>query len=148
MRGVRPVSNPINYDLLEEYESLDGYKILLSHHPEYWSLESPFLSQKKINLVLAGHAHGGQIKIGNQGLYASGQGWFPQYTSGIHRGQYGSMIISRGLSNPVKVTRIFNNPEIVSVQIKRINDNGGFYERHYSRWRSRNSPLPAHNGYK
>ena len=90
---------------------------------------------------MAGHAHGGQIRIGNQGLYASGQGWFPQYTSGIHREQYGSMIISRGLSNPVKVPRIFNNPEIVSVQIKRINDNGGFYERHYSRWRIRHQVI-------
>lgn len=68
------------------------------------------------DLVLSGHAHGGQWSFMGRGIIAPGQGWFPKYTSGVHQGQYGSMIISRGLSNPYKsVPRIGNPCEVVYV---------------------------------
>lgn len=38
-----------------------GYKIALSHHPEYW----PLLKDENIDLILSGHAHGGQIRMYN-----------------------------------------------------------------------------------
>lgn len=102
---------------MEEFEAQDGYKILICHHPEYWDLKESRLCEKRIDLVLTGHAHGGQIRIGRQGLYASGQGWLPKLTSGIHHGQYGDMIISRGLSNTVPIPRLFNPTEMVYVKI-------------------------------
>lgn len=48
-----------------------------------------------IDLVLSGHAHGGQIRLFGQGLFAPGQGILPKYTSGVHE----NMIISKGLAN-------------------------------------------------
>ena len=105
-------------DWLSEFERQKGYKILLCHHPEYWCLRDPFLICRRIDLVLSGHAHGGQFRFFGQGAYAPGQGWFPKYTSGVHDGPNGRLIISRGLSNPVRtVPRIFNPTEVVYITI-------------------------------
>ncbi|MDO4272352.1 MAG: hypothetical protein Q4D16_01675 [Eubacteriales bacterium] len=67
-----------------------------------------------IDLVLSGHAHGGQWRIGRQGIYAPGQGWFPKLTGGVADGR---MVISRGLSNTTKIPRFFNPREIVMVEV-------------------------------
>ena len=105
-------------DWLSEFERQKGYKILLCHHPEYWCLRDPFLLCRRIDLVLSGHAHGGQFRFLGQGAFAPGQGWFPKYTSGVHGGPYGKLVISRGLSNPARmVPRIFNPTEIVYLTI-------------------------------
>ena len=68
--------------------------------------------------MLAGHAHGGQVRlpfIG--GLYAPGQGVFPRYTSGLHNVKETSMVISRGLGNSLFPLRVFNRPELVLVTL-------------------------------
>ena len=94
---------------LADFTAFDGYKILLSHHPEYWE---KYLREKPIDLIVSGHAHGGQIRLFGQGLYAPGQGWFPKYTSGVH----GNMIISRGLANTGGIIpRLFNERETVYI---------------------------------
>ncbi len=103
---------------IEDYEKQAGFRILLCHHPEYWAVQPPYLQKRRIDLVLAGHAHGGQIRIFGQGFYASGQGSFPKYTSGVHKGKYGEMIISRGLFNTSKIPRFFNPTEMVYVDLK------------------------------
>ena len=101
-------------DWLDDFEKQEGYKILLSHHPEYWE---PYIKEKRIDLVLSGHAHGGQIRFFGQGLYAPGQGFLPKYTSGVHAGPNGRMVISRGLSNTSRlIPRLMNPPEIVYLQ--------------------------------
>ena len=43
---------------LGDFEKQPGYKILLSHHPEYWT----FLKRRSVDLVLSGHAHGGDLR--------------------------------------------------------------------------------------
>lgn len=92
------------------------FRILLVHRPvmqvyaKYW-----------FDLVLCGHAHGGQFRlplIG--GLYAPQQGIFPKYTSGIHTENETSMVVSRGLGNSVFPFRLFNRPELVVIELKRI----------------------------
>jgi len=108
---------PTDSKWLDDFEQAEGYKILLSHHPEYWGLREPMLKDRKIDLVLSGHAHGGHWSFMGRGIIAPGQGWFPKYTSGVHQGQYGSMVISRGLSNPYKsVPRLGNPCEVVYVE--------------------------------
>lgn len=90
----------------------DGYKILLCHHPEYYDR---YLTGKNVNLVLFGHAHGGQIRIGNQGIYAPGQGLFPKYTKGIYNG---NLVVTTGCSNTASVPRWGNPREVVRVELK------------------------------
>lgn len=110
---------PTDSTWLDDFEKADGYRILLCHHPEYWSLREPMLKDRRIDLVLSGHAHGGQWQFMGRGVFAPGQGLFPKYTGGMHQGQYGSLVVSRGLSNPYKFAPRLGNPcEIVYVQFK------------------------------
>jgi len=88
---------------------------LLAHEPQY--LEH--YAQANVDLVLSGHAHGGQFRIPFVGgVVAPDQGIFPEYTSGSHTSGETTMIISRGLGNSIIPVRIFNRPEIVVVDLK------------------------------
>ena len=101
---------------LREFEQQEGVKILLCHHPEYWSLREPYLNRHRIDLVFSGHAHGGQIRIFGRSIFAPAQGFLPRYTGGVHMGPYGRLVISRGLSNTVRlIPRIGNPTEIVYI---------------------------------
>ena len=66
---------------LDAFEAQPGCKILLSHHPEYYDV---YLRDREIDLILSGHAHGGQIRLFGHGLFAPGQGLLPKYTSGVY----------------------------------------------------------------
>lgn len=91
------------------------FNLLLAHRPEYFDL----YFQSNVDLVFCGHAHGGQVRIPFVGgLVAPGQGLFPEYTSGIHKKNDTSMVISRGLGNSILPLRIFNRPEIVVVTLR------------------------------
>ena len=99
-------------------ENLDSNKfsILLSHRPEYLDLYSKY----KFDLILAGHAHGGQIRIPIiGGLYAPNQGWFPKYTKGVYKNENSKMIVSAGLGNSIAPIRIFDPFEIVIINLKK-----------------------------
>ena len=94
------------------------YTILLSHRPEAFNA----YASSGFDLVFAGHAHGGQVRIPyllNSGLFAPDQGFFPKYTTGIHElNSRTSLLISRGLAKEsTRVPRFFNNPEILSVTL-------------------------------
>ncbi len=91
------------------------YNILLSHRPEYFSA----YVDAGYDLVLTGHAHGGQVrlpKIG--GIIAPHQGFFPAYDAGSYTLDSTTMIVSRGLGNSLFPFRIFNNPELVVIDFK------------------------------
>lgn len=92
----------------------DTFTILLSHRPD--RIES---YSEGFDLVLCGHAHGGQVRIPlllKNGLWAPNQGWLPKLTAGVHAAGEGKMIVSRGLSKGFP-PRIFNRPELVIVQL-------------------------------
>ncbi len=92
----------------------EKYNILLSHRPELFNT----YKDNNIDLALTGHAHGGQIRlpfIG--GLIAPNQGLFPKYTSGMHKENETTMIVSRGIGNSLFPFRINNKPELVIINI-------------------------------
>lgn len=94
----------------------DGYTVLLSHRPELFDL----YGEAGLDLVLAGHAHGGQFRIPFVGgVIAPGQGIFPQYDSGLYRAGDTCMIVSRGLGNSILPLRVNNRPEIILVELMR-----------------------------
>jgi predicted MPP superfamily phosphohydrolase len=97
----------------------DKLQILLAHEPQY--LEN--YSSSGVDLVLSGHAHGGQFRIpGLGGLVAPGQGFFPKYTSGPYQAGNTTMIVSRGLGNSIIPIRIFNRPQVIIVQLISLAD--------------------------
>ena len=94
------------------------FSVLLSHRPEC----ADYYAGTAFDLVLTGHAHGGQARIPlllPQGLYAPNQGFFPKYTSGrfpLGNDGHTIMIVSRGLSTRIR-PRVFNRPDIVKINI-------------------------------
>ncbi|NLX70326.1 MAG: metallophosphoesterase [Clostridiales bacterium] len=96
--------------MMDEIQDNDAFKILLAHRPDMF----PLYSDYGFNLVLSGHAHGGQIRlpfIG--GLVAPNQGVLPEYTSGEYKMGDSTMVVSRGLGNSIFPQRLFNHPEVV-----------------------------------
>ena len=91
------------------------FTVLLSHRPELLDL----YGAAGVDLVFAGHAHGGQWRLpGLGGLIAPMQGFFPKYTDGVHTSGRTAMYISRGLGNSLIPIRIFNRPELVVVELQ------------------------------
>lgn len=91
-------------------DNASHFKILLTHRPEQFSL----YAEKKVDLIFAGHAHGGQFRLPIIGaLYAPGQDYFPRYVSGKCSMNNSVMIVSRGLGNASIPQRILNKPEII-----------------------------------
>lgn len=90
-----------------------GFSLLLSHRPELFAM----YAYCGVTLALTGHAHGGQVRLFGQGLYAPNQGVMPRYTSGLHRRDDTAMIVSRGLGGRFTRLRVFNRPEVVVVKI-------------------------------
>ncbi len=95
-------------DWLMSFAAAPGYHILLSHHPEYRRLVP-----KEVELMLSGHAHGGQWRIFGHGVFAPGQGIWPKLTKGVYDGR---LVVSAGLSNTAPVPRFFNPTEVVYIR--------------------------------
>ena len=95
-------------------EQSQGFRLLLAHFPHYF--DSSY-SRYAIDLMLCGHAHGGQFWFPGGGVYAPGQGLFPKYCKGMHQKGEARMIVSRGLGNSGFPLRLFNFPQIVVVEL-------------------------------
>lgn len=88
--------------------------LLLAHRPEL----TESYSAGKFTAIFTGHAHGGQVRIFNHGLYAPDQGMFPKYTSGEYRYENTKMFVSRGLGDGYNSFRIFNSYNINLVRVR------------------------------
>lgn len=98
--------------MLNAFRAEDAYKILICHRPEVYMER---WRSKYDDIVLAGHAHGGQWRIFGQGMFAPGQGLFPRYTKGL----YGNLLVSAGAHNSEVLPRINNKCEILEVNFVR-----------------------------
>ena len=86
--------------------------ILLSHRPELIKT----YSENNIDLVLTGHAHGGQVRLPFIGpIYSPSQGLFPKYTSGIYEEGGTKMYVSRGIGNGIAPLRFNDGPELAVI---------------------------------
>lgn len=93
----------------------DYYNIVLCHRPELFD----GYVETQADLVITGHAHGGQVRIPFVGgLIAPNQGFFPKFTEGVYHQRQTDMVVSRGLGNSVIPVRINNMPELVMITLK------------------------------
>ena len=101
---------------LEELRTENGeFTVLLSHRPELFDT----YADHGLDLVLSGHAHGGQFRlpfIG--GLVAPNQGLFPEYDAGIYTEGNTNMLVSRGVGNSILPFRINNRPEVILIELQ------------------------------
>ena len=86
--------------------NVDGsseFTVLLSHRPENMIL----YEAHGVDVVLAGHTHGGVVRIPFFGeVWADGQGFMPAYAGGLFESEYTAMIVSRGLGRDGELFRV------------------------------------------
>lgn len=105
-------TNNILKDIAKESSE---FTILLSHRPEIFDV----YIENNIDLVLSGHAHGGQIRLPFVGgLLAPNQGIFPKYSEGVYEDKNTKMVVSRGLGNSIFPLRVNNRPELVVIRLQ------------------------------
>ncbi len=108
----------VAHQLINVFPENYNYKVLLAHRPEYFAVYSG-----KADLVLSGHAHGGQFIIPFVGgLIAPGQGFLPEYYEGSYIKDNTEMIVSRGIGNSIFPFRINNKPEIIVAELTKIEE--------------------------
>lgn len=120
------LTEPINQNISASINELGepvGFDILLFHRANLMDK----LKVLGFPLILAGHMHGGQMRIPAVGGVFSPKSsfWgrsermiFPKYFGGRYSYEDTVMIVSRGLGNPMVIPRIYNRPELVSVTLK------------------------------
>ena len=90
------------------------FAILLTHSPEVF-MKADLI---KFDLVLAGHTHGGQVRLPGIGAL-----WLPAgsepFESGWFYGQYARMYVTRGIGTSILPFRLFCRPEIALITLKR-----------------------------
>lgn len=98
---------------LPDMAAREEFKLLMCHHPEYFPAA---VLNWDIDLTLAGHAHGGQVRLGKQGLFAPGQGILPKLTSGFYFDD--RLLVSRGVTNATWAPRINCACEIIMLHLE------------------------------
>ena len=101
---------------LEKLHTENGeFTVLLSHRPELFDT----YADHGLDLVLSGHAHGGQFRLPFfGGLVAPNQGFFPEYDAGIYTEGNTNMLVSRGIGNSILPFRINNRPEVILIELQ------------------------------
>lgn len=101
---------------LTALEKKTNFSILLSHRPDTF----PLYVKNKMDLVLSGHAHGGQIRLPKYGgVFSPSQGFFPKYDAGLFTSENTKMVISRGIGSSIFPIRINNPPELVILRLQK-----------------------------
>lgn len=91
-----------------------SYHILLAHNPMYMDT----YKQWEPNMILSGHLHGGAVRIpGVGGVISPQMRLFPKYSGGRTTENDIDIIVSRGLGSHSIPLRIFNIPELVTIQL-------------------------------
>ena len=118
MDSADPEVQSASWRFFKEFEDTDRFKLLLDHIPTNW-LDWEYRENTPVDLVLSGHYHGGVVRIPilGQGLYAPYVGWFPKYTKGCFEGAEATCILTTGLAGAHGFPRLFNPPEIVTVDV-------------------------------
>jgi hypothetical protein len=100
---------------MQRLRNTDTYQILLSHRPEY----AEDYQALGFDLVVSGHAHGGQVILPLLGaIYSPHQGLFPKLTGGLYDLEDTKLVVSRGLGNRIPFPRLFNPKEVVLIHFE------------------------------
>lgn len=92
------------------------YSILLAHNPDYF----PQYAGWGADLVLAGHVHGGMVRVPfwGKGIASPNIRFFPKYDGGLFKEGTSTMLLSRGLGMHTIPVRVFNPGELLVVDFK------------------------------
>ena len=94
----------------------DSFNILLTHNPDDFKVYADWGA----DLIFSGHVHGGMLRLPYVGgVISPSRTLLPEYDAGIYEYDDSNLIVSRGLSRGATGIRIFNQPELVVVNLKK-----------------------------
>lgn len=107
------------YDLADLPKTLqgvdpEGFKILLSHRPEFF----PRASQAGIDLQLSGHTHGGQIGLNLFGFSLAPMKFFHKYIQGLYKAGKSYLYVNPGVGMVFAPVRIGVQPEVTLITLR------------------------------
>ncbi len=108
------LSTRYDLDWLARFSHMQGYKALLCHHPEQYRKLIEDTMIDSFDLIVGGHYHGGQWRVGNRGVYVPRIGLMQKDVAG----QFGRLIISAGVVNTSRLPRLGNPCELVIIDAK------------------------------
>ena len=113
--GIQPMDPEYLKSLLGQ-PSEDLYTILIAHNPDYF----PKYEEWGADLVLAGHVHGGMVRVPfwGKGVVSPNVRLFPEYDGGEFVRGRSRMLLSRGLGMHTIPIRLFNPGEILEVDLQ------------------------------
>ncbi|GIP32481.1 phosphohydrolase [Paenibacillus sp. J2TS4] len=112
--GEKPFS-PSYLDESAGEADAGGFNILLTHNPMYFNEYADWGA----DLTMAGHMHGGIIRIPFVGgVLSPERAFFPEYDAGLFTSSDSVMIVNRGLGNETIKLRIFNRPELSIIELR------------------------------
>jgi len=91
------------------------FVILLTHNPDYF----PEVDKKKVDLVLSGHTHGGQVTFFGFWAPVVRSIYGQRYRTGIIKEDGTTLIVSNGIGTSVFPVRFFARPQIIVVKLKK-----------------------------
>ncbi|CAN5712563.1 hypothetical protein BH11PLA1_BH11PLA1_10830 [soil metagenome] len=100
-------------------------RIMLSHNPDVAEdphFASPLArdgSSTRVDLMLSGHTHGGQVRLPLVGAMIVPSAYGQKYVSGLNQGPYFPVITSNGVGISILPVRVNVPPEIVLVTLAR-----------------------------
>jgi len=93
----------------------DNFQLVLTHQPQLFD----HFNDSGVNLTLAGHTHGGQIRLPFfPTIYAPNQGFWPRYGAGFYSHNDAVLYVSRGIGTTYFPVRFWNRPEIAVIELR------------------------------
>ena len=120
--GIQPMDPEYLKSLLGQ-PSAERYTILIAHNPDYF----PKYADWGADLVLAGHVHGGMVRvpIWGKGVVSPNVRLFPKYDGGEFTLGKTRMLLSRGLGMHTIPIRLFNPGEVLEVDLLPVGEEAG-----------------------
>lgn len=115
--GIQPMDDTYLAGILGKPQQ-DTYNVLLAHNPDYF----PKYADWGADLVLAGHVHGGIVRVPfiGKGVVSPNIRFFPKYDGGRFEKGKSTMLVSRGLGMHTIPVRIFNPAELPVIDFEPV----------------------------
>jgi predicted MPP superfamily phosphohydrolase len=92
-------------------------RLLMSHNPDVVEYPPLVAARTRIDLMLAGHTHGGQVRIPGIGTPIVPSRFGSKYASGLVQGPVCPIYVSRGIGTTILPLRFRVAPEIAEIEL-------------------------------
>jgi uncharacterized protein len=93
----------------------DAFRLMLAHSPDIM----PDAVEEKIDLVLSGHTHGGQVRFPLVGATVCPSRYGTRYAAGLYREGRTTLYVNRGLGTVRFPVRFLCRPELALLTLRR-----------------------------